>query len=77
MPIKINRSKTNNNGKDTNEERRSLLNLKGEVDLVCNLDWNPIQDSKWKLKPRIAFVPNGPWHHTKHSPAIKLKVANI
>ena len=43
MPIRINRSKTNNNGKDTNEERRSLLNLKGEVDLVCNLDWNPIQ----------------------------------
>ena len=35
-------SKTNNNGKDKNEERRCLLNLKGEVDLVCNLDWNPI-----------------------------------
>ena len=42
MPIRINRSKTNNNGKDTNEERRCLLNLKGEVDLVCNFDWNPI-----------------------------------
>lgn len=42
MPIRINRSKTNNNGKDTNEERRCPLNLKGEVDLVCNFDWNPI-----------------------------------
>ena len=42
MPIRINRSKTNNNGKETNEERRCLLNLKGDFELVFNFDWNPI-----------------------------------
>jgi hypothetical protein len=38
MPIKINRSKTNNNGKETNEERRCLLNLKGDFELVFKFD---------------------------------------
>ena len=42
MLIRIIKIKTNKRGKDTNEDRRDLLNLKGVVDFF-NFDWNPIR----------------------------------
>ena len=42
MLIRIIKIKTNKRGKDTNEERRDLLNLKGDVEFF-NFDWNPIR----------------------------------
>ena len=42
MLIRIIKIKTNKRGKDTYEDRRDLLNLKGDVDFF-NFDWNPIR----------------------------------
>ena len=42
MLIRFIKIKTNKIGKDTNKERRDLLNLKGDVDFF-NFDWNPIR----------------------------------
>ena len=42
MLIRIIKIKTNKRGKDTNEDRRDLLNLKGNFDFF-NFDWNPIR----------------------------------
>ena len=42
MLIRIIKIKTNKRGKFTNEDRRDLLNLKGDVDFF-NFDWNSIR----------------------------------
>jgi hypothetical protein len=42
MLIRIIKIKTNKRGKDTNEERQNILNLKRDVDFF-NFDWNPIR----------------------------------